>query len=237
MCGRFVLFTTDERLLENVPFATIEMPYGMPKARYNIAPTQVIPVLRPAGGSGGAEAGVGAGAGVGGAVATEMVLEPARWGLIPHWAKELKGPPLFNARAETVASKPSFREAFKRARCAIPMDGYYEWTGEGEAKHPNFIRTGSPIWVAGLYSFGLDQLSATMITTDAQAPLDQVHHRMPRFLAPEEMEQWIFGSPAEAEELLTPADTTGFHFTPAPKEVGSVRNDYPELMGLELGES
>lgn len=221
------MFTTDESLLATQPFTHVRLPHGLPKPRYNIAPTQVVPVLRPDDAHQGSQT-TGRSAGLG--LATEMLLEPARWGLIPHWAKEVKGPPLFNARAETVASKPSFRDAFKRNRCAIPMDGYYEWQVVDGKKQPQWIRTGEVIWVAGLYSFGLEQLSATMITTDAVAPLDQVHHRMPRFLAHDELAQWILGSPAEAEELLHPASTEGFHFTPADAAVGNVRNDYPELI-------
>lgn len=230
MCGRFVLFTTDESLLATQPFTHVHLPHGLPKPRYNIAPTQVVPVLRPADAPSVPQTDALQAEGSGQYLNAEMLLEPARWGLIPHWAKELKGPPLFNARAETVASKPSFRDAFKRHRCAIPMDGYYEWQVVDGKKQPQWIRTGEVIWVAGLYSFGLDQLSATMITTDAVAPLDEVHHRMPRFLQHDELAQWIFGTPQEAEELLHPAATKGFHFSPADAAVGNVHNDYPELI-------
>ncbi|AZA10882.1 SOS response-associated peptidase [Corynebacterium gerontici] len=211
MCGRFVLFTTEDALIEatldTTDFAKVQAPAGLPRARYNIAPTTPIPILRAID-------------------ATEASIAPARWGLFPHWKRDDSGPPLFNARAETVSEKPSFRSAFKTQRCAIPMDGYYEW----HQKQPQWIRTGSLIWVAGLWDTGLDMLSATMITTGAQAPLDQVHHRMPRFLQSEEISQWLMGTAEEAAELLAPGSTEGFQITPADPAVGNVRNDYPELI-------
>lgn len=211
MCGRFVLFTTEDALIEatlkTTDFAKVHTPAGLPRARYNVAPTTPIPILRATS-------------------ATEASIEPARWGLFPHWKRESSGPPLFNARAETVREKPSFRSAFKSQRCAIPMDGYYEW----HHQQPQWIRTGSLIWVAGLWDTGLDMLSATMITTQAMAPLDRVHHRMPRFLQREEMHTWLNGSPDEAAALLAPGPTVGFSVTPADPAVGNVRNDYPELI-------
>ncbi|MBG9258412.1 SOS response-associated peptidase [Corynebacterium belfantii] len=211
MCGRFVLFTTDESLLGHPAlriFHSIHAPKGMPPARYNIAPTTIIPVLRV------------------GTTPTEVVIEPARWGLIPVWKREVTSPPLFNARAETVTTKPSFRQAFRTQRCAIPMDGYYEWHNE----KPYWITTGAPTWVAGLWDSGAGMLSATMITTDSVAPLDWLHHRMPRFLNNDELAVWLRGSADEASGLLTPGDASAFHTSPADPSVGNIRNDYPELI-------
>ncbi|MDU6593410.1 MAG: SOS response-associated peptidase, partial [Corynebacterium sp.] len=118
MCGRFVLFT--ESLLDEVgelPGVTeVHAPQGTPGPRYNIAPTQPVAIVR---------------------VRESLAqVDPARWALLPHWKKDLEGPPLFNARAETVASKPSFRHAFKGQRCLIPMNGYYEWRQEEGGKQP-----------------------------------------------------------------------------------------------------
>ena len=125
----------------------VHAPQGLPPARYNIAPTQPIAVVR----------------------VQESVarVEPARWGLIPHWKKDLDGPPLFNARAETVATKPSFREAFAHNRCIIPLDGYYEWKadlpspGGGtkvKGKKTPYYVTGPEgmLFAAGLWSPGQD---------------------------------------------------------------------------------
>lgn len=218
MCGRFVLFTTAEALigaagtLIDAPGRTLHAPNGTPGPRYNVAPTQVIPLIRFAS-------------------PTEALLEPARWGLLPHWKKDMDGPPLFNARAETVREKPSFREAFKRNRCIIPLDGYYEW----KDKQPHFVRRdgGELLWAAGLWSTGLDQLSCTMITTAAPASMDELHHRLPRFLQADEVEQWLLGDPEEAAELLHPAPdalVSQLTIRPVDKAVGNVLNDYPELI-------
>ncbi|MHC2548358.1 SOS response-associated peptidase [Corynebacterium hesseae] len=211
MCGRFVLFT--ESLLEEVgaweSITEVHAPEGLPPARYNIAPTQPIAIVR-----------------------TEehtACVEPARWGLIPHWKKDLDGPPLFNARAETVAQKPSFRDAFKAQRCVIPLDGYYEWkAGEDKKskKQPYYV-TGPDglLWAAGLWATGMDRLSATMVTTDATEEMAWLHHRLPKFLTTEEIAPWLAG-----EALLEPSTVRGFQARPADPAVGNVRNDYAELI-------
>lgn len=214
MCGRFVLFTTGESLLAATaaliddPSRPTRAPHGTPGPRYNIAPTNVIPIVR--------------------LTPSETLLEPARWGLLPHWKKDLTGPPLFNARAETVAEKPSFRDAYKKGRCVIPLDGYYEW----HDKQPYYVRpaSGELLWAAGLWATGMDQLSVTMITTSAVSPLDWLHHRLPRFLDAAEVEPWLTG----ADDLLQPSSDTlvaGLKVAPADKAVGNVRNDFPELLG------
>ena len=217
MCGRFVLFTTDESLLGAVGslpgVMEVHAPEGTPGPRYNLAPTQVVPLVRldvPA-----------------------ARVDPARWGLLPHWKKDDSGPPLFNARGETVASKPSFRDAFKAQRGLIPMDGYYEWHDDGSGKQPYFVSLGEVMWVAALWSTGLDRLSATMVTTDSHGPLEWLHNRLPRLLAVEEIEQWVSGTPEQAAELLhpTPVDyLERLSVRPVDKAVGNVRNDYAELI-------
>ncbi|OFP61933.1 hypothetical protein HMPREF2978_02165 [Corynebacterium sp. HMSC074C01] len=211
MCGRFVLFT--ESLLEEIgaweSITEVHAPEGLPPARYNIAPTQPIAIVR---------------------VAEETArVEPARWGLIPHWKKDLDGPLLFNARAETVAQKPSFRDAFKAQRCVIPLDGYYEWkAGEDKkAKKQPYYVTGPDglLWAAGLWATGMDRLSATMVTTDATEEMAWLHHRLPKFLSTEEIAPWLAG-----EALLEPSSVRGFQARPADPAVGNVRNDYAELI-------
>ncbi|PLW00098.1 DUF159 family protein [Corynebacterium ulcerans] len=212
MCGRFVLCTTDEQLLQVPGFSVVHAPMGLPAPRYNIAPTQKIAIIRTGDAPG------------------EAVIEPARWGLLPSWKQDDSGTPLFNARAETVAEKPSFRAAFASRRCLIPLDGYYEWHN----KQPYWITTGSVVWAAGLWDTGAQQLSATMLTTDSLPPLDRVHHRMPRFLAADELMVWLQGSPGQAARLLSPGDAGAFSLSPADKAVGNIRNDYPELIGLNV---
>lgn len=214
-----MLFTTGETLLNAVangvgsPELPVRAPHGSPRPRYNIAPTTIIPIVRRAEG------------------AEEMLIEPARWGLLPHWKKDLTGPPLFNARAETVAEKPSFRDSYANKRCVIPLDGYYEW----HEKQPYFVRPkdGSMLFAAGLWATGLDQLSATMITTEAVEPMIWLHNRLPRFLTKDEIPQWLDGD----DGLLHPSPNdlvAGLDVTPADPAVGNVRNDFPELISPQI---
>lgn len=191
----------------------VRAPHGTPGARYNIAPTMIIPIVRLS------------------PDRSEALVEPARWGLLPHWKKDVSGPPLFNARAETVAEKPSFRDAYRRNRCVIPLNGYYEW----HDKQPHYVRpeSGELLWAAGLWATGVEQLSTTMITTDSVEPLAWLHHRLPRFLSQEEIGPWLDG----ATDLLHPSPpelVAGLLVTPADSAVGNVRNDYPELIGHQV---
>lgn len=212
MCGRFVLFTTGDSLIDATEIAldrSVVAPQGTPGPRYNLAPTQIIPIVRPR---------------------EEMLLEPARWGLFPHWKKDDSGPPLFNARGETVAEKPSFRDAFKQQRCLIPMDGYYEW----HDKKPHFVSLGDELmWAAGLWSTGLDQMSATMVTTESVEPIAWLHNRLPRFLEHDELEQWLFGTAEEAKEMLHPVSqewVKRLSVREVSSDVGNVRNDHAGLL-------
>ena len=211
MCGRFVLFT--ESLLEDIgeweSITEVHAPEGLPPARYNIAPTQPVAIVR--------------------VEENSARVDPARWGLLPHWKKDLDGPPLFNARAETVATKPSFRDAFKAQRCVIPLDGYYEWKAgdEPKAKKQPYYVTGPDglLWAAGLWATGMDRLSATMVTTEATEEMAWLHGRLPKFLTKDEIAPWLAG-----EALLDPSAVKGFNARPADPAVGNVRNDYAELI-------
>ncbi len=212
MCGRFVLFTTGDFLIEaatTVVGRQVVAPQGTPGPRYNLAPTQIVPIVR---------------------IGEEALLEPARWGLLPHWKKDDSGPPLFNARAETIAEKPSFRDAFKHQRCLIPMDGYYEW----HEKKPFYVSSGSEImWAAGLWARGLNQLSTTMVTTDSVEPISWLHNRLPRFLSAGEIGPWLTGTPDEARELLHPTSSEWvgkLSIREVSSDVGNVRNDHAGLL-------
>lgn len=216
MCGRFVLFTTAEALISATGqlfdgALQVRAPQGTPGPRYNLAPTQVVPIIRGDG--------------------REMSIDPARWGLFPHWKKDDSGPPLFNARAETVAGKPSFRDAYRQGRCLIPMNGYYEW----HEKKPQFVSLGGDdtelMWAAGLWSTGLDQLSTTMLTTDSAGSIEWLHHRMPRFLTGSEITPWLSGD--TSPELLQPTPPElreRFLVREVAAEVGNVRNDHAGLI-------
>jgi putative SOS response-associated peptidase YedK len=141
---------------------------------------------------------------------SHRVLSLMRWGLIPHWADDPKiGYRLINARADTVATKPSFRSAFKQRRCLIAADGFYEWQKRDGAKQPYLIRRadGEPFAFAGLWEHwhGADQEieSCTIITTDANDLMRPIHDRMPVILAPADYDRWLDPAVQKADLLQT----------------------------------
>lgn len=218
MCGRFVLFTTGQDLYDEVAalpgVESVDAPDGTPPPRYNIAPTQQVPLIRFEG--------------------AQARIDAARWGLIPTWKKDEQGPPLFNARGETVAEKPSFRSAFKSRRGLMALDGYYEWKQEEGRKQPYYVRPQEGLlYAAALWDTGLERLSTTMVTTEATENMAWLHHRLPLFLRRDEIRTWVEGTPDEALALVHPSRVAGeFVWNEAAQEVGNVRNDYAELTGL-----
>lgn len=191
MCGRFAQRTDAKRLARE--FKVEEVPEVKP--RYNIAPTQDILSIRQAEGE------------------REAVF--LKWGLIPSWAKYASiGAKLINARAETVTEKPSFREAFKRRRCIIPTDGFYEWQRTGGRKRPYFFRMKDerPFGFAGLWerwegSGSRAINSCAILTTEANEVLRPVHDRMPVILHPDDYELWLGADVREhdlVKEMLRP---------------------------------
>jgi len=191
MCGRFTLRASASVIAEQ--FGLLEVPEL--SARFNIAPSQPVPVvrLRPDGPGSGPR--------------RELVL--MRWGLIPGWAKDPAiGNRMINARAETVAEKPAFRAALRRRRCLLPADGFYEWQRIGKRKQPYFIRLRDdrPFAFAGLWESweGPDQArieSCTLLTTDANELMRPIHDRMPVILPPEAYQPWLDPSLERPEEL------------------------------------
>lgn len=177
MCGRFALYT-DPLALAN-QFQTDNEPNW--EASYNVAPSLAIPIVRNEHGT--------------------RRFAPARWGLIPSWAKDLKiGYSTINARAETVAEKPSFRAAFKHRRCLVPVDGWYEWQEiEGQkTKQPWYITLSDqqPMALAGLWEHwqgqdGSEIESCTIIVTSGNELMQPIHDRMPVILPEEVWENWL----------------------------------------------
>ena len=158
MCGRYAITTVPEAM--RALFRYLEQPNFPP--RYNVAPTQPVPIVRMAEGK------------------RQFAL--VRWGLIPAWVKDPRAfSLLINARGESVLEKPAFRNAMKRRRCLFPADGFYEWKREGEKKQPYFVRLkgGGPMAFAGLWESwmgpnGEEQETAAIVTTDGE-PLDRAH--------------------------------------------------------------
>ena len=228
MCGRFSLTTAPEAMralfgFENLP--------NLP-ARYNIAPTQQIVVVRPGDGSRNGDDNS----------ARELTM--MRWGLIPHWAKDASmAAKMINARAETLSEKPSFREAVKARRCLVPADGFYEWRMEDGRKQPFRIgmKGGVPFAFAGLWerwtvtttgaglSEGEQVETVTIVTTSANDKLRPIHARMPVILPPEAFEGWLdpANEPGAACDLLKPHPAEPMAFYRVSQSVNNVRNDDP----------
>lgn len=194
MCGRYNLITDAEALLDFFEIEQTLLDASELKPRYNISPSQGVPIVRDIGNG------------------RELAL--ARWGLVPHWSKEEKPKySTINARAETVAEKPTYREAFKRKRCLIPATGFYEWVLEGGQKMPHHIRLaeGGLFAFAGLWDHwdregeGFD--SCSIIVTSANQTMRPIHDRMPVILNSSQYNTWLniqHYNRAQLDALLTP---------------------------------
>ncbi len=218
MCGRFTLHSPQAQIAQEFGVATL--PLLIP--RFNIAPTQPIAIVR---------------------------LDPAtqtrcaavvRWGLIPSWASDPKiGQRMINARSETVADKPAFRAAFRRRRCLVPADGYYEWQKTPAGKQPFLIHdpTGHLLALAGLWETwqapdGSLVESCALLTTSANPALEAIHDRMPVLLAAGQRDQWLDpATPSPAlQALLVPAPATALSAFPVSTRVNSPTFDDPRCL-------
>lgn len=161
-----------------------------------------------------------------------------RWGLIPPWAEDAAiGNKMINARADTVRTNPAFRHAFKDNRCLIPADGYFEWQNDGTIKQPMLIcrRDERPFAFAGLWERwrheGREINSCTIVTTDANDFVTEVHDRMPAILWPDDYDRWLNADPNDAEQLLHhPVTTDDLTVFPVGRIVNNPRNDVPQCV-------
>ena len=222
MCGRFTLRTDPETLTETFPGFTTPAPDEM-TPRYNIAPSQAIAVVPNNG---------------------ENSVEFFQWGLIPSWAKDPKiGNRMINARSETLAEKPSFRTPYKRRRCLILSDGFYEWRSEPESKSktPIYIRLKSekPFAFAGLWEAWYPRPddeplhSCTIITTSPNALMESIHRRMPVILEPDAYDLWLDPSeqsPKQLDGLLKPYPAEEMMAYPVSRLVNRPSNDSPDCI-------
>ncbi len=219
MCGRF---------MQERPVSDLAEIFGAeplvdePGARYNIAPTDeaIVVVERD----------------------DRRALRGFRWGLIPHWAADAKiASRTFNARAESVASMPAFRESFQRRRCLVPVDGFYEWRRIGSTRQPYrvFRSDGRPLALAGLWSGwrnpDTDEVrrTFTIVTTTPNTVVAELHDRMPVIVPDDAWARWLDPRPAEPGELralLEPSDAVALEIAPASRLVNDVRHDGPELL-------
>lgn len=219
MCGRYAFFSPAEAVRR--AFAVEHVPPL--EARYNIAPTQPVPVVRE--------------------------LEPGmrsvsllHWGLIPAWAKDRSiGNRMINARAETLDERPAYRRAFRKRRCLVAADGWYEWQATAGVKQPWFIRArdGAPVGFAGLWESWRDPESGdpfescTIVTTDALGPIAQIHRRMPAVLQPQAYAAWLNPSGEDLEALsalLGPCDPALLEAWPVGREVNDPGHQGPALV-------
>lgn len=208
MCGRFVLKATPNELITRFGLdECVDL-----KPRYNIPPGTEIAAIRqsPEG---------------------KRVMHQLKWGLVPHWAKDPGiGSKLNNARGESVAEKPSFREAFKRRRCLIPADGFYEWKAEGKLKQPYYISLPEPFVMAGLWESwkspdGSILRTCCVITTGPNAVMEPIHDRMPVIIAPADWRRWLSASVDEVAELVRPYPASTMHAWPVSRRVSKTVDD------------
>ncbi|WP_231924768.1 SOS response-associated peptidase [Marivivens sp. JLT3646] len=160
-------------------------------------------------------------------------LRPMRWGFIPTWYdKPNGGPLLINARAETIAEKPAFHEACRHRRCLIAADGFYEWHRDGDTPLPYWVtRTdGAPMVFGGIWQNWGDQATCAIVTTDANADMAPIHHRLPLILPPDDWALWLGEAGHGAAKLMTPAKEGVLSLRRVSKAVNSNRATGPELI-------
>jgi len=217
MCGRYQL-SRRKQLIEEYFETVSDEPEWTP--RYNIAPTQPVPVIRQ------------------NSTEPRRELSLMRWGLIPPWAKGLFGPPMINARSETAATMPTFREPMKFRRCLIPADGFYEWQRTTAVKQPICfeVNEGELFAFAGLWDRWKDQSgqrikSCSILTTTPNAVTSPVHDRMPVILDRDNYDLWLDLGMTNIEavsEMLKPYDARLMRCFPVSARVNHVVNDDPE---------
>jgi putative SOS response-associated peptidase YedK len=232
VCGRFVVAQVGSELV-GVLRVDLEAE-DLPEPSYNVAPTSQVAIVLDS-------------------AKTEPPtrrLEPARWGLVPSWAKDVSiGSRAFNARSEEVEDKPMFRNALVKRRAIVPASGYYEWKTVDDQKIPHYIHPadGSPMFFAGLYEWWKNPkaadddparwvLSFTILTRDSMGELGSIHDRMPLFVDPDFADAWLDPTTDNVGDILDAAvdaapdvaRTLDNHVVS--KAVGNVRNDSPELI-------
>jgi putative SOS response-associated peptidase YedK len=213
MCGRYVLKREDlDALLRQLGVSDI----SAFTSRYNLAPTSLVPIVR--------------------GPRPRRTASTAQGGLVPPWAAAPGGSRLANARAESIAARPAFREAFQRRRCIVPASGFYEWETQGGRKLPWYFtpREGPPLALAGIWTEGTENTPPTfaLITTEACPEVARIHDRMPVALSPEAAEVWLDPAPPAAAllPLLRPLPAGVLAATRVSTRVNQVRHDAPDCL-------
>jgi putative SOS response-associated peptidase YedK len=228
MCGRHRLSRRKQIIEEHFDSVSGEEDWS---PRYNVAPTQPVPIIRQH------------------PKEPRRELSLVRWGLIPSWAKDASGSArMINARSETAATLPAFRDAFRARRCIVPADGFYEWHRVGKTKQPFCfeVNGGELFAFAGLWERWKDVDSkpletCSILTTTPNAVTSNVHDRMPVILDPSSYDVWLdpgFADVAAVAELLRPCDARRMRSYPVSARVNSVVNDDADCcVPVELAES
>ncbi len=216
MCGRFAITLPDDAMVQLFDAAPANnLP---PVPRFNVCPTQNVATV----------------------VSREGTRHygPMRWGFIPRWYKQPNdGPLLFNARSETIAEKPAFRDAARQRRCLVPASGFYEWTKDGENRLPWFISRSddAPMVMAGVWQVwhgpeGARQPTCAIVTCAAQGAMAGLHDRVPVILGPEDWALWLGEAGHGAARLMQPLREGALKFHRVGTEVNSNRAEGPELI-------
>lgn len=212
MCGRFTRTQSVPEISKEFGVAQVSGDLG---PSHNIAPTQKVAVI-----------------------ITDVIkqLVPVRWGLVPSWAKDISvGSKMINARAETITEKASYRNAFKKRRCLVVADGFYEWQNLGGTKRPVYIRlkTGKPFGFAGLYEVwnspeGEAITTCTIVTTEANEIMEPIHERMPVIIPKQDEDIWLDSATQDQGlllKLLKPYPAEQMEAYPVSKRVNSPKNN------------
>jgi putative SOS response-associated peptidase YedK len=224
MCGRYVLKATLQELIDTygaVPDGTFSV-----EPNYNVAPSHHMPVVLQKNEE----------------KTSERLIRLHRWGLVPFWADSVKtGYSMINARGESLSKKKSFKKPFKSQRCIVPATGFFEWKKTSSGKFPHFVQRKSSdlMHFAGLWEQWDDPesddtvFSYTIVTTDANQPMEELHDRMPAMLLPEDFDTWLdpdFQDLNALQDLIHPWPDDDIRFYRVNNEVGNVRNNRPELI-------
>lgn len=218
MCGRYTLGRSTKEILQRYAIQQVNFDTD---ARYNIAPSQMVPAVFECNG--------------------ERTMQMLKWGLVPGWVKDLKKhKPLINARAESLAEKPSFKQALAKRRCIIPADGFFEWTGSAANRIPMYIRmaSGKPFSFAGIWeqwvsSSGEVIRSCAIITVAANELVSSIHDRMPAILCPEDESLWLSTEQRDLSKIvavLKPFPADQMIASPVSRVVNSPAKDSPECI-------
>lgn len=225
MCGRYVRRSDKQKIAEHFRANPNPAEFPLPDADYNVAPTTYQPIIRQSRESG----------------EREMVL--ARWGLVPFFTKDLndvKGLSTINARAETITKAPTWREPFKKRRCIVPVNSFYEWPKAGKPPKQPYsfeLANGNLMGFAGLWDAWKDAQghwlqSFAIVTTEANELMASIHPRMPVILHSRDYDRWLDREETERPplDLLRPYESEEMEVHEANPKVGNIRNNGPEMM-------